>query len=136
MNLTRRHLVLASAAAIAAAAWAYNVKGIVADTQGQPLIDATVRILQARDSAFVKGAIADADGRFSVSGLKNGSYVAEVNYIGYDKKTLPFAISGSSVKLDTIRVSESSIMLKEATVVGVKTPVKVMQDTIEFNADT
>jgi hypothetical protein len=127
---------LAATALTAIAAIAYNVTGTVTDTFGEPLIDATVRILSAKDSTYVKGAIADKKGSFSFTGVNNGSYIAEANYIGYTKTYKPFTVKGSSVKLDTIHVAESSIMLKEATVTGVKTPIKVMQDTIEFNADS
>lgn len=118
------------------AALAYNVSGTVADEKGEPLIDATVRILQAGDSAFVKGAIADIDGKFSVKGLKKGKYILEANYIGYSKSFLPVEITGKNVNVDTVTVMESSYLLQEATVIGVKTPIKVMQDTIEYNADT
>lgn len=33
-------------------------------------------------------------------------------------------------------MQENAIALKETTVVGIKTPVKVMEDTVEFNADS
>lgn len=136
MKITRRQTLLAATAATAMAALAYNVTGTVTDNQGEPLTDATVRILAAKDSSFVKGSIADLDGNFKFTGLKNGRYLAETTYIGYNKTLTPFRISGANASLDTIRVDESSIVLQEATVIGVKTPVKVMQDTIEFNADT
>ncbi len=136
MKISRRQASALTAAVTAMAVWAYNVTGTIADTQGEPLIDATVRILAAKDSSFVKGAIADINGNFRITDLRNGSYIAEANYIGYSKSYRPFRIKGGNASLDTIRVEESSVMLQEATVIGVKTPIKVMQDTIEFNADT
>lgn len=128
--------MLAAAACTVMAAWAYNITGTVADQNGEPLIDATVRLLQAKDSTFVKGSIAGADGAFRFTDVSKGKYIVEANYIGYDKVYQPVDINSSNVKLDTIKVLESSYLLKETTVVGVKTPIKVMQDTIEFNADT
>lgn len=136
MTPTRRLFAAATAAVTAVAVWAYNVTGVVADPAGEPLTDATIRILNARDSAFVKGTIADVDGNFKLTGLNNGRYLAEVSYVGYEKAYKPFSISGASVKLDSLKVNESSAILKEITVTGVKTPMKVMQDTVEFNADT
>ena len=136
MKFPRRKLLVAATAATALAAWAYNITGTVTDQYGEPLMDATVRILNAGDSAFVKGMIADLNGGFKVSGLKNGNYLAEVTYIGYETTSRPLRIADASIKLDTIKVNESSYMLKETTVIGVKTPIKVMQDTVEFNADT
>ncbi len=127
--------MLPIAAATAMAAWAYNVTGIVTDQNGEPLMDATVRVLQAKDSAFVKGGITDVDGNFRITDLKKGKYLMEATYIGYAKSYSPIDVKGN-VKMDTIKVEESSYLLKETTVIGVKTPMKVMQDTIEFNADT
>ena len=136
MRVSLRNLLAGAAMATAAAAWAYNISGIVTDNAGEPLPDATVRLLQAKDSAFVKGAIADIDGAFRITGVNKGKYIVEATYIGYEKLNRPFAVTNSNVKLDTLKIAESSILLQEATVVGVKTPIKVMQDTVEFNADT
>jgi len=136
MKISRRYTSLVLSAAATMAVAAYNVTGTVADEAGEPLSDATVRILAAKDSAFVKGVIADIDGNFRFTDIKNGRYIVEATYVGYSKAYKPFRIKGGTVSLDTIMVSQSSVMLKETTVVGVKTPIKVMQDTIEFNADT
>ena len=132
MKFPRRKLLVAATAATALAAWAYNITGTVTDQYGEPLMDATVRILNAGDSAFVKGMIADLNGGFKVSGLKNGNYLAEVTYIGYETTSRPLRIADASIKLDTIKVNESSYMLKETTVIGVKTPIKVLQDSAEL----
>lgn len=120
----------------AAAAWAYSITGTIADETGDPLPDATVRLLAARDSSFVKGTIAASDGRFRLTDVANGKYILETNYIGYNKNYRDLKIEGRNLKTDTIKMGESSVMLAEATVIGVKTPIKVMEDTIEFNADT
>ena len=127
-------LALWGAAALTAVA--YNVTGIVTDQYGEPLPDATVRLLQATDSAFVKGSIANTKGKYSFTDLKKGKYILEANYIGYSKSFVPFAIASKNVAHDTVRDYEEAYLLKEATVVGVKTPIRVMQDTVEFNADT
>ncbi len=131
-----RGLLLLPAGLLAVAAAAYNISGIVTDTEGLPMPDATVRVLAKKDSSFVRGGVADLDGRFSISGVKNGSYIVEAGYIGYDKAFRDVRVSGKNASADTLRVTESSVMLQETTVIGVKTPIKVMEDTIEFNADT
>lgn len=136
-NHFRARTTAAVAALITAASvFAYNISGVVADPMNEPLSDATVRVLNAKDSAFVRGGVADINGAFTVANLNNGNYILETTYIGYNKGYRNFKINNSNVNLDTIRLDEGSVMLQEATVVGVKTPIKVMQDTIEFNADT
>ena len=132
----RRHSMLVLWASTALAALAYNVTGVVTDRSGTPLPDATVRILQASDSAFVKGGIADTAGRFSVGGVGKGDYLLETSYIGYITTHTPLKVTDRNVAVDTVRVAESEIMLGEATVVEVKPAMRVMQDTVEYNADS
>ena len=136
MLYSKRILISLGAGAVAVAAWAYTISGIVTDEAGEPLADATVRVLAARDSAFVAGGVADGNGRYSLSGVKNGRYIVEASYIGYAKSCTNVAVKGASVKADTIRMGDSAIMLGEVNAIGVKTPIKVMTDTVEFNADS
>ena len=136
MLYSKRILISLGAGAVAVAAWAYTISGIVTDEAGEPLADATVRVLAARDSAFVAGGVADVNGRYSLSGVKNGRYIVEASYIGYAKSCTNVAVKGASVKADTIRMGDSAIMLGEVNAIGVKTPIKVMTDTVEFNADS
>ncbi len=131
-----RRLLLFPAAAMTLAAAAYNISGVVTDTQGAAMTDATIRILSKKDSSYVRGGVADMDGRFSIAGINNGSYIVEAGYIGYNKAFNNIRVNGKNAKVDTLKVTESSVMLKETTVIGVKTPIKVMEDTIEFNADS
>ncbi|MDE7142061.1 MAG: TonB-dependent receptor, partial [Muribaculaceae bacterium] len=131
-----RRLLLLPAGVMALAAAAYNISGVVTDTEGYPMPDATVRILAKKDSAFVRGGVADSEGRFAIAGVNNGSYIVEAGYIGYNKAFRDVRVNGKNAKADTLKVTESSVMLQETTVIGVKTPIKVMEDTIEFNADS
>lgn len=121
----------------AAAAFAAVVKGTVIDgTTQEALPDASVRILSAKDSTFVKGGLANVKGEFALSGVRSGKYILEASYIGYKKTFRNITVGNSALNVGNVVVSESSILLKEATVTAVKTPIKVMEDTIEFNADS
>lgn len=116
---------------------AVTVKGTIidADTK-EALPEASVRILAAKDSAFVKGAAANIDGIFNIQGISPGNYIVEANYIGYNPTYRNIHVASKTVDTGTIEVKESSILLKEAVVTAIKTPVKVMEDTVEFNADS
>ncbi len=131
-----RRLLLLPAAAMTLAAAAYNISGVVTDPQGEAMPDATVRILAKKDSSFVRGGVADLNGRFTIAGVNNGNYIVEAGYIGYNKAFRDVRVNSRNASADTLRVTESSVMLQETTVIGVKTPIKVMEDTIEFNADS
>ncbi len=118
-------------------AMAYTVKGTVVDgNDSSGLPDATVRLLHAKDSTFYKGGAADMNGAFAFQNVVNGKYIVEATYLGYNKSFVDITVKGANVKDLKVAMSENSIMLDEASVVAVKTPVKVMQDTVEYNADS
>ena len=115
---------------------AYDITGRIIDDSGEAMMQASVRVLTPKDSTQIKGTVTNTNGNYKISGLANGSYILEASYVGYNPVCNNIKVAGKSLKLDPITLSESSIMLNEATVVGIKTPIKVMQDTVEFNADS
>lgn len=130
-------LVVASLMLTTLPTMAYNVKGTVVDAgDDSTLAEATVRLLNAKDSTFYKGVAADVNGIFDFQNVSSGKYIIEASYLGYDKTYLDITVRRADLKDIKISLKESSIMLAEATVTGVKTPIKVMQDTIEYNADS
>lgn len=124
-----------SLAVTVAQALAFSLRGKVLDENSDPMMQASVRVLAAADSALVKGVLTNENGNFSISGLKNGNYIVEVSFVGYDPVTRDVQIKGADQRLGTINMNTAALMLAEAQVVGVRTPVKVMQDTVEYNAD-
>lgn len=115
---------------------AVNIKGIVVDETDEGLPSASVRLLAQKDSTYINGMQTKADGSFQFSGVGSGNYILEASYVGYDSYFKNIRVEKSNVDLGTIKLSEGSNELAAVTVTGVKTPIKVMQDTIEFNADT
>ncbi|THG51664.1 hypothetical protein E5990_05820 [Muribaculum caecicola] len=113
------------------------LSGSLIDSEGEPLIEATVKLLSARDSQFVKGTTTNFDGVFKMAQIKPGRYILTASYIGYEPLDTTLRLGRTAnVKLKPILMRSSSIMLKEAVVHGVKTPIKVMEDTVEYNADS
>lgn len=135
-NPLRKLFFLLALGIVSMTAYAVVVRGTVYDTEGLPVESASVRLLKAKDSTFVAGTTTNAKGLFRLRDVAAGNYVIETKFIGYDTQYMPVKVQSSNVTTDTIRLGESSIMLKEVSVVGVKTPIKVMEDTIEYNADT
>lgn len=117
--------------------YAFTIRGTVSDaSDGSSLAEATVRLLNRADSSFVKGVAADIDGKFAIPNVNNGRYILEATYIGYAKGYADVRVNNANPPSVDMKLAESSIVLKEAEVIGVKTPIKVMEDTIEFNADS
>ncbi len=114
---------------------AYSVKGVVIDETSQPLPKATVRVLNANDSTAVKAVLTTDDGKFSLNDIKKGTYLLESSYVGYASTYHKIDVR-KNLNVGKISMAENATTLKDVTVVGIKTPIKVMQDTVEFNADT
>lgn len=133
----KKKLLLATICLSYLAVSAGDISGVIVDsTDKSSMINATVRILRERDSSYVAGGMSDLDGRFVMKGLPRGKYIVEASYLGYQnaRRNVTLANSSSKVTVDSLQMVPSGIMLKEAEVVGVKTEVKVMEDTVEYNA--
>lgn len=134
-NILRNILVLLSVL-VSVAVYGAVVKGVVNDATGMELPQATVRLLAPKDSAFVKGVKTNVEGYFTISGVRPGKYILEASYLGYQTSFSNITVGNSTLKLPAIQLSESTIMLRDVQVTGVKTPIKVAEDTIEYNADS
>ncbi len=136
MNIFMRRIVLSIAMSICCilAVHAENITGTINDEAGEPLIEATVRLLSQRDSSFIKGTTTDVNGRFTLKGVSKGRYIVQSTYIGYGTDNQNVVVKDGNVKLKPIVLAESSIVLKETVVTGVKTEIVVKEDTIEYNA--
>ncbi len=117
-------------------ALAYNIRGTVTDASGEPLIGASLRLLNARDSVKVKTTIANENGRFTLPDIKNGKYILQADYVGCTSVTRDITVKSADLRLDPIVLEESAMVLREAVVEGIRTPMKVMEDTVEFSADS
>ncbi len=136
-HIIKRLALLCAILPTALAVIASDITGTVKDETGEVLPDATVKLLSLPDSAFVKGVQANTNGVFRLTGVKRGRYVAEVSYVGYAALGVPVEVDGKkNLALGNLSLSEGSINLKDVVVTGVKTQIKVMEDTVEYNADS
>lgn len=121
----------------AGCATAAIVKGVVADAEGETLPGARVTIRAKADTTkIVADGVTNIDGHFTLRNVGAGEYTLSATFMGYDPVKLPIKVSGARVDVDTVRMTQSSIVLGDVVVRGVATPIKVSEDTIEFNADT
>lgn len=114
---------------------AVTLSGNVKETStGEGLIQASVRLLAARDSSLVGGVVTNNSGRYTIPNVKPGKYIVEASYIGYETQMRDITVGDKDIRLKAFELKEGSVMLKEATVVGVRTPITVKEDTIEYAA--
>lgn len=86
---------------------ANKVTGVVLDSNGEPIIGASVVV-----KGTTNGAITDIDGNFSLTGVKRGA-VIQISFVGYITQEVTWNGQALSVKL-----KDDSKMLDEVVVVG------------------
>jgi hypothetical protein len=112
------------------------VKGVVADTiYKESLSEATITVLNPRDSSVVSFVLANAKGEFAIRDLDSGSYRLTASYQGYATFSKFFKITKDSsiIDLGLIQMFKKNELLDEVIVEA--PPISVKKDTVEFRAD-
>ena len=114
-----------------------SVKGIVFDTAAsQPVVSATITLLQKKDSSLVSFTMTDNKGYFELTGIAAGDYRLLVTHVNYHNTSRPFNISAANaaINLNNIVLRDLSKTLDEVVVTGEAPPVTLIGDTIQYNA--
>lgn len=111
---------------------------VIEDGTNEPIEQATVRLLNVKDSAMVGGVATSRNGSFVLKNVKTGSYLLHITFVGFEPLYQPLRITGKTnpVKLGDLALTDGSIMLGEAVVIGKAPEVTVRNDTTEYNADS
>lgn len=114
-----------------------KLSGNIIDDKDQPVEFATVMLLNASDSALVKGAITDAAGSYIFPQIEAGQYLVSSSMMGYDKSWAgPIKVNGSeSQTLPQLRLQEMVEQLKAVTVVGQRPMVVQEADRMVVNVE-
>jgi len=112
------------------------VKGKLSDTTLQSLSNATISVLQKKDSSLVGYTISDSKGAFELKNISIGDYQLFISFSGYEVYKRTFSISAVNRIADL-----GTIIMKPEfkTLIGVvitdASPVKMNGDTISFKAN-
>lgn len=136
-NMTSRFLAALFCLCVSVVAQAAVIKGVVVDSADrQPLVSASVRLLKAdADSTYAGGCTTDTDGSFVIKGVESGGYLLNVSYLGYTERTLAINVK-KDLDVEAVALASNSTFLSEVVVTGVKSPIVVKEDTVEYNADS
>ncbi|SJZ59932.1 outer membrane beta-barrel protein [Sediminibacterium ginsengisoli] len=120
------------------ASWGQNtgtVKGKLVDTVGkQSLKDATITILNGKDSTLEVFGLSKADGSFSVTNIDLEEMILQVKFQGYETvwRKLNFSKSNTTIDLGSVYMKTQDNDLGMVTVT--QSPIQMKKDTVEFNA--
>lgn len=88
-----------------------GIRGRVVNTKGEPVPNASILV-----TGVNQGTAADQEGRFSLSGLKAGTYTVVVTAVGYGKQERTVSVSDDNIATITIELSEDNADMAEVTV--------------------
>ena len=111
-----------------------SIKGVLKNSDGEPLAFANIALFQSVDSSLYKAAASNADGNFEMQGLRAGNYFLKAVYLGYDdvKKT-NIRLADQQVDLGALTLAATAISLSEATVTASRVLVEIKPDRTIFN---
>ena len=127
-------LIFFTATITSAQKTSFVLKGQLSDSmQKQQVQDATVSLVNAKDSSLVGFTRTDSAGRFSFDRLKPGKYRLSASQVNFHPlwKTVELT---ADADLGPVIMKDKSIM-QEVTVTAQRPPVVVNGDTLEFNAE-
>lgn len=115
----------------------YSIKGIAGDTASNAkLQNATISILNAKDSTLYKFTRAKADGSFTISPMRKGNFILLLTYPAYADYVSPFVLDSVNRSFDfkQINMKSKAKLLNEVIIKGQGAAIKIKGDTTEFNA--
>lgn len=113
------------------------VKGVAYDTISKTGVpDATITILQKKDSSLVSFGMTDNAGRFSIDALPVGEYRLLITHVAYHNASRFFSITETDKNPDlgNITLNDKSKVMEEVIVTSEAPPVTLVGDTVQYNA--
>lgn len=111
---------------------------VIEEGTNEPVEQATVRLLNAKDSSMVRGVATARNGGFTLKNIKNGNYILNISFIGLETLYKSIQVTGKKnpLQLGKLTLADASVLLDEAVVIGKAPEVTFRNDTMEFNADS
>lgn len=115
----------------------FHVKGAAADsTANVKLRNATISILNAKDSTLYKFTRATESGSFDIQSMRPGNFILLLTYPEYADYVYQFKLdeANPSFNFKNINMKLKATLLREVIIKGQAAAIKIKGDTTEFNA--
>lgn len=112
--------------------------GKIVDAQHQPLNNASVLLLKAKDSSLVMGLLTDINGIYSFNNIPFGPYIIASSYSGLKMNyTSQFLIENEKViEIGVLRLTEQEVVLSDVTVSAKKPLFEQKIDRMVINVES
>lgn len=136
MKKTLLAMMLILCTAVTALAQERKISGTLLDKESrEPVLQATIQLLKAKDSVYVAGAVTDENGVFNLIAPENGRYIIKMTTIGYKGIVRNVTIAeDKNFAFGKINMETDAVMLREVIANGVAAKVVVKEDTFVYNA--
>jgi|WetSurMetagenome_2_1015567.scaffolds.fasta_scaffold00002_8 hypothetical protein len=122
---------------ICGAAYGQNfmLKGEILDENAKPLSSVAAVLLNPSDSTLLYFSVTGSNGRFQMGNIKKGDYILQVSLLGYKTINKVIAIPLSTGEdIGSLIMNPRVFAMNEVTVSGERIPIRILSDTIEYNA--
>lgn len=117
----------------------YKISGKIMDGEsGETIPYAAAALLNAETMQNVAGAVADLDGQFIITGFKDGNYVLQLSFLGYEaftSKSIEVKPDNTEINLGEIKLQQEAMSLQEVTVQGQRQLIEEKVDRTIYNAE-
>ncbi len=114
-----------------------SIKGVAADSAANiKLRNATISILNAKDSTLYKFTRAAENGTFAIQPMRTGDFILLLTYPEYADYVYHFKLdeANPSFNFKTVNMKLKATLLNEVIIKGQAAAIKIKGDTTEFNA--
>ncbi len=132
--------------------WAFSIQGIYAQDKlvykisgkildgesGESIPYAAAALMNAETMQSVVGAVADLDGEFVITGFKDGAYILQLSFLGYETFTsslIEVKLGNKEINLGAIKLKQEAMALQEVTVQGQRQLIEEKVDRTIYNAE-
>src|SRR5204863_1565052 len=101
----------------------------------QPIPNATISVLNAKDSSLATFTLSNKQGGFEVKGLLEGDYRVVISSQGFmeTKQNVSITATTRSIDLGSLAIQKDYKTLEGVTITS-ESPIQVKNDTVQFNA--
>ncbi|BAU52774.1 TonB-dependent receptor [Mucilaginibacter gotjawali] len=115
----------------------YSVKGDIVDTtENAKLVNASISVLNAKDSTLVSFTRAGTGGAFAIGNLHKGKFILLVSYPTYADYVDRFSLDSAKSAQDfgKLNMLLKARLLRDVIIKGTRSAMKIKGDTTEYNA--
>lgn len=117
----------------------YQITGRILEKEsGEPIPYATITLVDAQNDKTIAGAVADVEGKFVITGFKNGSFIVKPAFMGYSSATVhavEVTDRKKAINIGDLAMNEDVVNLQEVTVMGQRTLIEEKVDRTVYNAE-